>query len=149
MEGTAQEMCQPMPKDMWHPVEFFSFLWLLYLTHTHTHKRYQIPYVFSCCTHGDTLLKEIYTQHLSPTCLWYSNYYLMYILLSILIAGSQQMGNMYSYKDRKLQFYTYKLKRDVCSAFCEKQGRISEMSFPNKLSCFKLFVFLTINYYLF
>lgn len=107
-------------------------------------KRHQIPHIFNCYSHGDTLLKEIYIQHLSPTCLWYSNYYLMYILLSVLIVGSQQMENMYSDKHRKLQFYTYKLrwKRGVCSALGKKQG-ISEISFPNKPSCFKLLVFPT------
>lgn len=81
---------------------------------------------------GDTLFKEMYIQHLSPTCLWYSKHYLISILLYILIAGSQQMENVYSDKHRNLQFYSYKLrwKQDVCSALGKKRGGISEMSFP-------------------
>lgn len=75
-----------------------------------TKKSHKIPHIFNGYSHGDMLLKEIYIQHLSPTCLWYCNYYLIYILLSVPIAGSQQMENMYSGKHRKLQFYTYKLR---------------------------------------
>lgn len=138
-------MCQPMPKDRWRPVEFFAFLWLLWsIFHTQKKKSHQIPYVFNGYSHGDTLLKEIYIQHLSPTCLWYSSYYLIYILLSVLIAGSQQMENMYSDKHRKLQFYIYKLrwKQDVCSALGEKQ---EQNYFWNEFSKWA-FLFLIIRF---
>ena len=81
--------------------------------------------VLNCYSHGETLFREIYIQHLSATCLWYSKYYLIYISLYVLIATSEKTGNTDGDKHSELKLYHLQAKMKERCLFCswQKGGR--------------------------